>query len=105
MRTNNLHELIFETYKAEGKELSLGELRKLIPAASVSREGWRKAIKKCERVYRSRWNEIYDTNLGIVHVNEPEKVQNPEPIQAPAERSLDPLEALKKVRRKREEHE
>lgn len=94
-----MHEYVFEAYKAAGKELSLGELRRVIPAAGMSREGWQKAIKKCKRIYKSRWHEIYDTKLGVVHT------KLVEPTIEPAF-EVDPLEALKKARKKkREEHE
>lgn len=100
MRTTNMHEYIFEAYKTAGRELSLGELRRVLPAAGLSREGWRKAIKKCERIYKSRWHEIYDTVTGVVHT----PIHEPEPAPV-VEQTLDPLLALRKARNKREEHE
>jgi hypothetical protein len=104
MRRTELHEEIFAAYKSAGKVLTMGELRKAMGGMGTSREGWQKAIKKCQRVFRSRWNEIYDTKLGIVHTPKPEPV--PAPVEhveeAPA---VDPLEALKAAREQREEHE
>jgi len=107
MRRTNLHEDIFNLFKAHGRELSLGEIRRAIPSAGTGREGYQKAIRKCQRVFRSRWNEIYDTKLGVVHTPKPEpiKVQKPEPVEAPEKPEVDPLEALKQARSTREEHE
>jgi len=105
MRRINLHQDIFEAYKAHGKELGLGELRRILGGMGTSREGWQKAIKKCQRVYKSRWHEIYDTKLGIVHEPAPQPVQASEPVPAKEESALDPLLALKKARKEREEHE
>lgn len=105
MRRINLHEDIFEAFKAHGKELSMGELRRHLGGMSTSREGWQKAIKKCHRVYKNRWHEIYDTKLGIVHEPAPQPVQEPVPAPEP-EPKVDPLSALRKARaKKEEEHE
>lgn len=105
MRRINLHEDIFEAYKAAGQELSMGELRRVLGGMSTSREGWQKAMKKCQRVYKSRWHEIYDTKLGIVHEPAPAPVQESEPAPEP-KLDVDPLLALRKARvKKREEHE
>lgn len=104
MRRHNLHEDIFEAYKDAGKVLSLGELRRALGGRGISRELWIKGIRKCERIFKSRWHEIYDTKLGIVHTPKPEPV--PAPVEhveeAPA---VDPLEALRTAREQREEHE
>lgn len=98
MRVKNLHDEIFDFYKAAGQEVPLGDLRRAINP-KVSRAEFIKAIRKCERIYRSRWNEIYDTRLGVIHT------PVVEPETAPEEPVLDPLLALKRARKKREEHE
>lgn len=99
MRTKDLPNYIFEAHKAAGRELSLGELRRSIRMAGTSREGWVKAMKMSRRINKSRWHEIYDAKLGVVHT------PAPEPAPAREEPAADPLVALKKARKKREEHE
>lgn len=99
MRMKDLHTIIFEAYKAAGQELPLGQLRTQINP-KISRAEFIKAIRKCERIYKSQWHEIYDTKLGVVHTKVVEPV-----VEEPIVRALDPLEALRRAREKREEHE
>lgn len=91
----DIHEEIFNVYKQFGEVVEMGELQKLIPSR-LSRQNWRKAIKRTQVIYKSRWHEIYDIKTGVVH-EEPPKSQ---PVE---ESALDPLLALRRVKRKKEE--
>lgn len=99
MRAKQLPQDIFQAHKDAGRELTLGEIRRTLTIGRVSREALVKAMKTTKRIFRQRWHEIYDANLGVVHT------PAPEPIQAQEEPAIDPLVALKKARKKREEHE
>lgn len=81
-------EAVFEIFVQEGRELNIGDLRESYPAeAAALRRAYKgslnKALQRMRRIYRNRWNEIYDTELGVVH----EKVNIPE--------DLSPLDALR----------
>lgn len=99
MRAKQLPQDIFQAHKDAGKELTLGELRRTLSIGRVSREALVKAMKTTKRIFNNRWHEIYDAKLGVVHT------PAPEPKQAQEEPVIDPLLALRKARKKREEHE
>mgnify|MGYP007032657547 FL=1 len=99
MRSSDLYPNIFEKYKAAGRELGLKELKRSLPTAGLSRERLIKAVRRTEKMYRNRWHEIYAASTGVVYT----PVE--EPVKKKEKPAVDPLEALAKARKKREEHE
>lgn len=110
MKTN-LYAVVFSWHVQAQKELTINEIvmksKTSRETRKLTRESARLVAKKVKRVYRDRWNEIYDTKLGIVHEPAPAPVQAPKPAPAPEpEPKVDPLVALRKARaKKEEEHE
>lgn len=105
----SIHEVVFNWYVQAQRELTINEIvlksKTSKEIRKLTRESARLVAKKVKRVYRNRWNEIYDTKLGIVHEPAPAPVQNSVPAPEP-EPKVDPLAALRKARaKKEEEHE
>lgn len=101
MKSSQLYPTIFEVYKAAGRELGLKELKKRLPTAGLSRERLIKAVRRTKKMYSTRWHEIYAESTGVVYTPVVEPVK-PKKKEKPA---VDPLAALAKARKKREEHE
>jgi hypothetical protein len=103
-----LYEIVFGWYLEAERELTINEIvlrsKTSREIRKLTRENARLVAKKVKKVYRNRWNEIYDTKLGIVHEPAPAPVQAPAPAPAPElEPEVDPLEALRVARASREE--
>lgn len=107
----NIHDVVFNWYLQAQRELTINEIvlrsKTSREIRKLTRESARLVAKKVKRIYRNRWNEIYDTKLGIVHEPAPAPVQVSKPAPAPEpEPKVDPLAALRKARaKKEEEHE
>lgn len=104
-----LYEIVFGWYIQAQRELTINEIvlrsKTSREIRKLTRENARLVAKKVKKVYGKRWNEIYDTKLGIVHEPAPAPVQKSVPAPEP-EPKVDPLAALRKARaKKEEEHE
>lgn len=69
-RRRDAFEAVFETFKTEGRELTLGELRNKYPKQAaelrkVYNGSLNRAVQRLRKIYADRWNEIYDVKLGI----------------------------------------
>lgn len=108
-RRQKAFEAAFEAFKKEGKALGVTEFRNKYPQVAaelrrVQNEGdLRDALRRLPRIFSSRWHEVFEAKTGVVRTPEPEPVVKVSKKKTTPE--VDPLEALKKARKKREEHE
>lgn len=103
---SKMYDVVFEWHVTAGRELNISELvvksktdKRVRP---ITRESARLISKKVKRIFRNRWHEIYDAQLGIVHEPAPEPAPAPAPEPQP---EVDPLEALREARAKKKEEE
>lgn len=96
MRRKQAFDALFDCYKKEGRELGIMELNKLYPreVAYLKKVSYgsdvRVLLSRMRKIYASRWHEIYDGSLNIVH----------EKSEMTSKPTLNPLERLRVATRK-----
>ena len=104
MVRSHIYESIFNMYVEEGREISMKELKVLTRGMPFPKSSLRIIVRRIRKLYSDRWHEIYATKTGVVHTKAP--VAAKEDLPDTTHTKVDPLEALKKARaKKEEEHE
>ena len=101
-RRKSSFDAMFDAFVKEGRELTLGEMKALYPKETDNlRKNFQGslggAVRRMRKIYASRWHEIYDLKLGVVHEAPkpaPKPVEVEEKVEEPSKK-LTPLEILR----------
>jgi len=93
---------MFEAFKKEGRELNIGEAKKLYPEAAAALRkhsvSMGAGMRRLKKIFKNEWHEIYETKLNIVHTPvkpTPKTVD----ISSDSSEELSPLDKLRKARK------